>query len=129
MLKLKYKVTEKHLKNNPNHIFVFGDNLLREGYGGAAKLRNCVNTFGFVTKKAPNNNKASFYTPKTYFPIFEKELRQLIKFINVNPKKFILISPVGSGLANRFGIWEEVIKPNFERLLAKFDNVLFLWED
>lgn len=44
-------VTKQFLDNNPNAIFVFGDNLLRVGYGGAAILRDHPQTYGFITKK------------------------------------------------------------------------------
>jgi hypothetical protein len=33
-------ITKKYLENHPNHIFVFGDNSLRQGKGGAASLRD-----------------------------------------------------------------------------------------
>ncbi|MFW6247319.1 MAG: hypothetical protein ACOC22_04075 [bacterium] len=65
-------ITRKYLKENPEHIFVFGDNLLRKGYGGAAKLRDLPNTYGFITKKYPDNKDESFYTPDEYM-IFIKE--------------------------------------------------------
>lgn len=57
-------VDEEFLNSNPNAIFVFGDNLIRRGTGGAAKLRHHPQTYGFVTKKLPNNNDASFFTPE-----------------------------------------------------------------
>ena len=70
------KITKKFLQENPNVIFVFGDNLLRKGKGGAAKLRDEPNTYGFITKKAPNNQDSSFYRPIEYRYIFEEELRK-----------------------------------------------------
>lgn len=75
----KMKITRGYLKNNPDHIFVFGDNLKRKGFGGAAKLRDMPKTYGFVAKKVPNNNIGSFYKPDEYNEKFKTELRKLIK--------------------------------------------------
>ena len=44
-------ITQKYLREHSNEIFVFGDNILRKGHGGAAALRNEPNTYGFITKK------------------------------------------------------------------------------
>ena len=38
------------------------------------------------------------------------------------------ISQIGSGLANKYNIWEEVIELSIEVLL-QFKNVTFLWEE
>ena len=54
-------ITKEYLRNNLNNMFVFGDNLLRRGYAGAASLRDEPNAYGFITKKAPNNDDKSFY--------------------------------------------------------------------
>jgi len=120
------KITKSYLRNNPNHIFVFGDNLKRKGYGGAAKLRDESNTYGFITKKAPNNNDESFYKPEEYKEKFEVELKRLIKDIENNPDKIYLISQFGSGLANKYGIFQKVIKPGLT-YLKKYNNVKFLY--
>lgn len=123
---LKMEITRKYLKDHPNSIFVFGDNTVHEGFGGAAKLRNCPNTFGFITKKLPNNDTDSFYKPYEYLVVFEKELNRLIREIRNNPDKKFLISKIGSGLANKFKIWENIIEPRIIEL-EYFDNVEFLF--
>jgi hypothetical protein len=121
------RVTREYLRKNPNHIFVFGDNLLRRGKGGAAVLRDEPNTYGFVTKKAPNNKDESFYKPEEYMDEFLWELNMLERCIRSCPKNIWLITPLGSGLANRYRIWEEIIQPGLE-VLRKYKNVIFLWE-
>lgn len=124
-----FTITQEYLISNPTHIFVFGDNLLHKGKGGAAELRYLTNTHGFITKKYPNNKDSSFYKPVEYKLIFQKELSILKRSIeNVNYKNFKwLITPLGSGLANRYYIWEKTIKPGLE-VLRKYPNVVFLWE-
>lgn len=44
-------VTKEFLDQNPNAVFIFGDNRRRLGYGGAASLRDHPQTYGFITKK------------------------------------------------------------------------------
>lgn len=119
------EITKSYLRQNPDHIFVFGDNLQRKGKGGAAKLRDEPNTYGFITKKAPNNNDGSFYKPEEYKDKFDFELRKLEKEIMNNPDKTFLISRLGGGLADKYNIREKVIEPGLTRLKS-YDNVVFL---
>lgn len=119
-------VTREYLRSHPTHIFVFGDNLKRKGKKGAAELRDEPNTYGFVTKRAPNNLDQSFYRPENYRLLFEFELKLLEMAIEKGEYTF-LISQLGAGLANKYNIWEKVIKPRLESL-RKYPNVVFLWE-
>lgn len=121
-------ITKEYLLNNPKHIFVFGDNLLRKGKGGAAILRDLPNTYGFITKKAPNNRDESFYRVNEYREIFAAEMARLTEEISKHPDNTYLISKLGAGLANRYKIWENVIKPSIKPALFRFSNVVFLWE-
>jgi hypothetical protein len=125
MRKLIMKITKEYLLHNPDHIFVFGDNLLYRGYGGAAALRDLPNTYGFITKKAPNNNDESFYTPEEYESIFINQLNSLIVNIEFNTNKMYLISKLGAGLANKYNIYEKVIEPRL-KVLTIFPNVIML---
>ena len=116
------------LIRHPEYIFVFGDNLLRKGKGGAAKLRDEPNTYGFITKRYPDNKDSSFYKPEEYKAIFKKELEKLETFCDKNNDKKILLSKIGAGLANKFNIWEEVIYPNIPRFIES-RNIYKLWID
>jgi len=107
-------VTAEFLRENPNVVFVFGDNLIRKGKGGAAALRDEPNTYGFITKKEPNNKDSSFYHPNEYWPVFIGELSNLHQEILLHPDKTYLISRLGAGLANRYGIYERVIKHSLD---------------
>lgn len=120
-------ITERYLKNNVDEIFVFGDNCKRFGNGGAAKLRDLPNTYGFITKKYPGNKDKDFYTIEEYDKVFREEVYMLTVQINLNPYKIYLISKLGSGLANRFGIYESIIEPNLKKIFSKYDNVKFLY--
>jgi len=119
-------ITKQFLDNNPNYVFVFGDNTIRKGKRGAATLRDHPQAYGFITKKFPNNRDSSFYKPKEYQTIFQNELTKLINLIENNPNKIFLISKLGGGLANKYKIHEKVIKPGLE-VLKKYSNVIFLF--
>lgn len=56
-------ITRNDLKNNRDKLYVFGDNMVREGYGGqAASMRGEPNSFGIPTKWYPNNATESFFS-------------------------------------------------------------------
>ena len=121
-------INRNFLRNHPEVTFVFGDNLLRRGYGGAASLRDEVNTYGFITKKYPSNHDSSFYRVSEYMPVFGVEIEKLKSNICSNPNKQFLISKIGGGLANRYGIFEEVISLGLPDILAGYVNVSLLWD-
>lgn len=122
-------VDETFLDSNPDAIFVFGDNLIREGYGGAAKLRDHKRAIGFITKKFPDNKDDSFYRPEEYAPVFFEELLKLTKNIKQNKSSIFYISKLGAGLANKYRIWELLIHHNLTSTLERFENVVFCWNE
>lgn len=121
-------LTREYLKLNPNNIFVFGDNTIGQGYGGAAALRDEPNVYGFITKILPDNRNTSFYTPENYQKVFNTQFENLKYSIMDNPNLIFMISKLGAGLANKYGIWEAIICDKLDEL-KKFDNVEFLYEE
>ena len=124
---MEKKITRKYLEKHPDEIFVFGDNVARIGSAGGAYLRDCTNTFGFITKKFPGNKDTDYYTPEEYENIYKLQLIKLKAVIGHNQDSIFLISKLGSGLANRFGIFDKIIEPSLKNELSKFENVRFLW--
>lgn len=124
---MNMNITGEFLEANPNCIFVFGDNTIRKGKGGAASLRDYTNTYGFITKRFPSYDDNDYYGIEEYKQIYLDELIKLKEFITKNDDKIFLISPIGSGLANRFGIWDNIIKPNLKNDLKEFNNILWLY--
>lgn len=122
-----FVVTKEFLRQFPEYIFVFGDNAERRGKKGAATLRNEPNTFGFITKKKPCNYDHCFYLASEYRDKFNIEITFLQNRIERIPGKIFLISKIGSGFANRFNIFEEVILPGIQ-VLKKYSNVVFLFD-
>ena len=55
-------ITRQDLLDNPDRIYLFGDNVQRQGFGGQAKeMRGEPNAIGIITKKKPE------HTPDAYF--------------------------------------------------------------
>jgi len=121
------KITLKYLREHKDHIFVYGDNAIHKGCLGAAQFRYEPNSYGFITKKYPRTDASAFYRPSEYNSVFDKEVKRLIAFIENNKDKTFLLTPIGSGLANKFKIWERVVLPGVEKL-RKYKNVIFTWE-
>lgn len=63
-MKDRVEIREKYsinlLRKNPDKIFVFGDNMVRVGKAGQARVRDEPNAFGLLTKRIPNNTKQSY---------------------------------------------------------------------
>nr|DAF03187.1 MAG TPA: ATP dependent DNA helicase [Caudoviricetes sp.] len=68
----RYSVQD--VRNNPDKIFVFGDNSIRQGTGGQAQIRNEPNAVGIMTKKFPRNTPDAF--------LYDSEYGENIKRIN-----------------------------------------------
>jgi hypothetical protein len=121
-------VSTQYLRANPEHIFVYGDNTLGRGKKGAAIHRDEPNSYGFVTKKRPSYSNDAYYKPREYKDVFDKELSKLMRDIEACPHLTFLISRLGSGLANKYKIWEKVIEQGLKPL-NKYPNVKFLFEE
>ncbi|MGI8545111.1 MAG: DUF488 family protein, N3 subclade, partial [Aridibacter sp.] len=114
-------ITREDVRQNKDKIFLFGDNLAEKGYGGQAKeMRGEENSVGIPTKKAPNNNQASFFT--------DKEFAANIKVVDeafgkISPNKTIVIpkAGIGTGLAKL----AENAPQTFAHLNKKFAEIGF----
>ncbi len=63
-MKIEYRryITRQMLQDEPEKLFVFGDNIARKGYGGQAKeMRGEPNAVGIPTKYSPEMFKTSFF--------------------------------------------------------------------
>jgi hypothetical protein len=61
IIKQEY-IRRQDLRPNPLHLFVFGDNMIRCGFGGQAKeCRGEPNAIGIPTKHFPRNDDAAFF--------------------------------------------------------------------
>jgi hypothetical protein len=56
-------ITRAFVREHRDRIFLYGDNLARQGFGGqAAAMRGEPNVVGIPTKKLPSNSKNAFFT-------------------------------------------------------------------
>lgn len=98
-IEIRERITRADLRAEKEKIFLFGDNLAGRGLGGQAReMRGEENAVGIPTKKAPDNNRASFFTDKEF-----AENKQTIDavFRRIPPDKIIVIpkAGIGTGLA------------------------------
>ena len=64
-IEYKERITREDLKKNPKKVYLFGDNLLGQGFGGQAKeMRGEPNAIGIPTKKKPTMEADAFMTDK-----------------------------------------------------------------
>ena len=97
-------ITRNKVKENPDVLYLFGDNLLRKGLGGQAKeMRGENNTLGIISKKYPSNNISSFYYDNDFYSwleVFSSDIKNLAEKINSGKYKAIVIPTIGVGLAD-----------------------------
>ena len=123
-----FLVDADFLKRHKNDvIFIFGDNSCRYGHGGAEKLRDSPNAWGFITKRYPSYADTAYFNPDNYLLTFLEEQKRLVKLIKDNKDKWILISKLGGGLGNKYKIFDIMIGPWLETL-ENFENVILLYE-
>lgn len=102
---IKYQkfITRQDCRNNPNVIYVFGDNDQREGYGGQAKeMRGWVNTVGIRVKKSPSGIFGAYYTDKEYVENIMKIDEDIDKIVSYLEEGITVVIPsdgIGTGLA------------------------------
>ena len=60
-------ITRQMLKDEPDTLFVFGDNMVEKGLGGQAKeMRGEPNAVGIPTKNFPDMGKFDFFSDKDF---------------------------------------------------------------
>jgi hypothetical protein len=100
--KLSYQkiILRQDLKNNPNKVYIFGDNLEGKGFGGQAKeMRGEPNAVGIPTKKSPSMSEDSFFTD-TEFINNKKAIDAAISKIPKGKEIVIPSAGLGTGRAS-----------------------------
>lgn len=91
--------TNKIVKENPNKIFVFGDNHMRVGSGGQAQIRENSNAYGLATKLRPDHSAEGFMNDRD-FELNKKIIDEDIKKIKDTGKQIVFPKDgFGTGLA------------------------------
>lgn len=105
MLKYVENITREGVKILPTTLFVFGDNLSRNGLGGQAKeMRDEPNAVGIPTKKLPSMVEKAFFTNTDEdFRLWAKEsqhdIARLIKHALLDGDIQWPLSGIGTGRA------------------------------
>lgn len=88
--------------NNPNKLYVFGDNTLRLGNGGQARIRDIPNCFGIATKLSPSVYDNSYFSDKHCdFEYVYNDIYKLYQ-IHIQKKYDFIVFPydgLGTGLS------------------------------
>lgn len=104
MLVFQEMISRNDLKNNPQVLYVFGDNDQRRGLGGQAKaMRGEPNAVGVRTKKLPSNQSESFYTDDEYADNIQKIDEDFMLIEHHLSSNGIVVFPsngIGGGLAD-----------------------------
>lgn len=83
----------------PDHIFVYGDNLAGWGKGGQAVIRSEPNAFGIPTKRYPTMKPGAFFTDQQC----EREhvLKALRELYSIGRRRTIVfpVKGIGTGMA------------------------------
>ena len=99
----KEMYTVELLRNNPDKIFVFGDNSVRKGKKGQAVVRDEPNAYGIATKTYPSLRYDAFFSDKDEeFKLVEEDLLELLRKAEA-PNAPTVVFPywgIGTGLAN-----------------------------
>ena|SRR5690606_37435257 len=110
------RYTRAYIKEHPDWLFVFGDNLARSGLGGqAAEARGEPNAIGIATKRKPTMEPDAFLTDDERNAWFAEERRTLARLMKAAKNGRTIIWPldgIGTGLArleaNAPGIWSDI---------------------
>ena len=91
------------LERFPNTLFLFGDNMRRQGYGGqAGAMRDHPNCFGVPTKWAPDTQKTSYFKDED-FGFVEDTIRFpftiAYSFLMIGKTVVVPTDGLGTGLA------------------------------
>lgn len=92
------------LRAAPAHLFVFGDNLARRGYGGQAKeMRGEPNSIGLPTKRNPDNLYPESFLKDSDLHLIQRvtanDRAKLISHLTNGGTVVWPLSGIGTGLA------------------------------
>lgn len=100
MIEFRKRITRQMLKDEPEKLFVFGDNLVRKGFGGQAKaMRGEKNAVGIPTKKYPSMQLNAFLSDSDYKSWLDESSKDFLRLLRHDG---IIIWPengIGTGLA------------------------------
>ena len=89
-----------YLRNHPDLLFVFGDNLSRTGTGGQAIIRSEPNSIGLVSKRSPDHLSTAYMTgTPTDYDAVNADLARIEELALSGKQLVFPSSGIGTGLA------------------------------
>lgn len=100
MFEYRKWITRNQLKEQPDTLFVFGDNMQRRGYGGQAKqMRGEPNAIGIPTKMIPSMHPNAFLTDQHYDQWLREAQKDIDRLISHKGPIVWPMDGIGTGLA------------------------------
>ena len=97
-IQLQGRYTVQDCNQHPEKYYVFGDNLIHDGYGGQAIIRSCQNAIGIPTKRLPSMDDDAFFSDQPdEFKAVQKFLNKLYILYNRKEKPIIVFPTDGLG--------------------------------
>ena len=115
----------KDCNNNPNKIYIFGDNFCGVGKGGQAIIRDCHNVYGIPTKRTPSMDSNAFFSDNfdEYDTVKSKIEQLIILALCKTTTTFVFPEAgLGTGLARMNQTSPKLFK-YMNRMLYKFFGV------
>ncbi len=111
-------------RENPEYLYVFGDNTMRRGKGGQAIIRDELNTFGVVTKNLPSQYPNSFFSGSLEEEIMILNDLTKLEKIYISGRTIVLpAAGLGTGLSEL-----PTRAPELDKLIKDFIQIHLLRE-
>lgn len=112
-------ISRQDLQRERHKIFLFGDNLLKEGCGGqAGAMRGEPNALGIPTKKAPYNFDLAFFNDAE----FDANCREIDRAFDKIPPGVTVVIPI-DGLGTGRAKLREKAPRTYEYLRKKLEEL------
>ncbi len=102
-IEIVHRYSRAMLKARPDDLFVFGDNMLRQGLGGqAAECRGEPNAVGVPTKHKPSWDSDAFFSDADFThvkPVIDAECRKLARHLRQGGTVVLPADGIGTGRA------------------------------
>jgi hypothetical protein len=100
VIELRNHITRNMLKEEPNTLFVFGDNFEREGFGGQAKeMRGEPNAVGIITKRSPSMDSSAFLKDADIYEWYAANAESVLRLKKHTAMIVWPLHGIGTGLA------------------------------
>jgi len=97
--------TEEQLDSNPDTYFIFGDNCVRKGRGGQAKVcRDKPNAVGVVTKWTPSHDEEAYFSdnPETLekiLSLIDDDFLKVVDLLDAGKNVVFPAAGIGTGIS------------------------------